>query len=392
MTDFGTYFDHAATTPVRPEVKTAMLPFFDIYFGNPGSLHQFGFSARDALEAARTTIAKTIGAHSKEIVFTASGTESNNLAIIGLAKRLHRLGKGNHIITSAIEHPSVLETCKNLQRSGFKVTFVPVDSSGRVNAEDVINAVEPETILVSIMHGNNVTGTMQPISEIGSRLKGSDVLFHCDAVQSYGKVPIDVSQWNVDLLTMNAHKIGGPKGVAALYIRKGIRLDPLIYGGGQERNMRSATQNVPGIVGFAKAAELANNEQMMEFQRLQDMRKRMIDRLLHTIPGCKINGDMDNCLPTHVNISIDQIEGQTLMLELDRLGFATSSGSACSSHDHEPSYVLLAMGKTNEIALESLRITLGKTTTRENVDALCAALEHIAGQLRLQAQVISGRF
>lgn len=395
MTEISRYFDHAATTVMRQEAAEAMMPYFLTDFGNPGSLHRLGYTAREALESARAAVAGTLGASAKEMVFTGSGTEANNLAVVGGARRMRRLGKGNHVVTSAVEHPSVREACKALEREGFRVTYVPVDSCGRVDPEEVRRAIEPDTILVSVMHANNVVGTVQPIAEIGRLLRGRGILFHSDAVQSYGKIPVDVEELQVDLLTVNAHKIGGPKGVAGLYVRKGVRIDPLTYGGGQERGLRPATPNVAGIVGFAKAAELAVADLPQERERLESLRKRLIDRLLASIPECKINGPSlpdrrrsdPECLPTHVNIGIDRIEGQALMLELDRLGFATSSGSACSSTDHEPSYVLLAMGKSREVALESLRITMGRTTTEQSVDELADALEVVAKKWRSAVSV-----
>lgn len=376
------YFDHAATTPLREEAFEAMQAYWMNEFGNPESLHQFGFQAKEALEAARDTIAETIGARSKEIIFTGSGTESNNMAVIGAARRMRKLGKGSHIVTSGIEHPSVREACLALAEEGFRVTVVPVDETGRVNAAEVERAIQEDTLLISIMHANNVTGTIQPIAEIADIARQKGVLLHTDAVQSYGKIPVDVEELKVDLMTINAHKIGGPKGVAALYIRRGVRIDPIVRGGGQERGLRSATHNVPGIVGFAKAAELAIQDLQQEKERIRGLRNLLRDRLLNTIPGCKINGHETECLPTHLNISMDRIEGQALMLELDRLGFATSSGSACSSTDSEPSYVLLEMGKSREVALESLRISMGRTTTRLSVTELADALVKVAADWR----------
>lgn len=390
MFDISRYFDHAATTPLREEVMEAMSRYWMQEFGNPGSLHHWGYQAKNGLETARETIARTIGARSKEIVFTGSGTESNNLAVLGAARRMRRLGKGAHIVTSGVEHPSVREACLALQEEGFRLTAVPVDESGRVNPADVERAIQPDTVLISIMHANNVTGTVIPIAQIGRIAKEKGVLFHSDAVQSYGKIPVLVDQLQVDLLTINAHKIGGAKGVAALYLRRGVRIDPLVHGGGQERGLRSATQNVAGIVGFAKAAELAVQEMQQEGERLNRLRNLLRDSLQESIKGCKINGEAADCLPTHLNISIDRIEGQALMLELDRLGFATSSGSACSSTDSEPSYVLLEMGKSREVALESLRISMGRTTTEASVLALADALRQAAAEWRSANSIPQG--
>ncbi|MFD1674414.1 cysteine desulfurase family protein, partial [Alicyclobacillus fodiniaquatilis] len=368
------YFDHAATTPMREEVWDLLHQFSRDVFGNPNSLHQFGHLAKYALEEARASVARSIGANETEIVFTGSGTEANNMAVIGAARRMRRLGKGNHIITSGIEHPSVLHTCRALEQEGFEVTYAPVDEAGLVAPAFIQAAIKGSTVLVSVMHANNVVGTIQPIEAIGAITRAKGVLLHTDAVQTYGKIPLDVAQLQVDLLTLNAHKIGGPKGIAALYVRTGTRLDPILHGGGQERAIRSGTQNVPGIVAFAKAATLASEEQPAFAERLHPLRERLLSQLQNSIPGCKLNGHATKTLPTCLNISIDQIEGQALMLELDRLGFATSSGSACSSTENEPSYVLLAMGKSREVAVESLRISLGRTTTKEAVDTFAVAL------------------
>lgn len=378
MPDVSRYFDHAATTPVRPEVWEAMGEYAVERFGNPNSLHQFGLEAKEALERARSVVAAFIGARDKEVFFTGTGTEANNLAVIGAARRLRRLGRGSHLITSAVEHPSVRKAMQSLEKEGFRVTQVPVDRFGRVDPEDVRRAMEPDTVLVSIMHANNVVGTVQPVEEIGAFTRERGIWFHVDAVQSFGKIPVDVERFRADLLTINAHKIGGPKGIAALYIRKGVRLDPLVYGGGQERGMRPGTQNVAGIVGFAKAVELSGAARPAETRRLTALRRRLENRLRHLVPELRINGHPDFVLPTVLNIGVPRIEGQALMLELDRLGFAVSSGSACSSTDHEPSYVLLAMGQSREEALESLRISLGWTTGEAAVDALADAVAQAA--------------
>ncbi len=382
MANIAYYFDHAATTPLRQEAYDVMKRFLLVDFGNPNSLHEFGFVAKEALDEARATIAKSIGASSTEIYFTGSGTESNNLVILGVARRLRKMKRGNEIITSCIEHPSVLKACDALEQDGFKVTKIPVDQDGLVDLNAIQHAIRRDTVLISIMHANNVVGTIQPIEEIGNIARKQGVLFHTDAVQTYCKIPMDVSALKADLITINAHKIGGPKGVAALYVKSGIRLEPLIFGGGQERNLRPATQNVPAICAFATAAKDTLREQPDEMRRLRELREYLLTTLLQRIPGCKQNGHRTSSLPTHINISIDQIEGQALMLELDRLGFATSSGSACSSTDHEPSYVLLAMTHSRDRALESLRITMGRTTTRESVTMLIKALEQVVATWR----------
>ncbi|MCF6093076.1 cysteine desulfurase [Microaerobacter geothermalis] len=364
------YFDHGSTTPLRQEVLDEMMPYFTLNFGNPSSLHQYGLKAKESLEIARATVARTINVNPREIIFTGSGTEANNLAILGTVRRLQRLKKGKHLITTGIEHASVLKTFKHLEKEGFEVTYLPVDPYGRVHLDEVKKSIRTDTLMVSIMHANNVIGTIQPISEIGRYLKEKNILFHTDAVQSYGKIPVNAQELHVDLLSINSHKIGGPKGVAALYMKKGIRIDPLYFGGEQERAIRPATQNVPGIVGFAKAAELAAKELEDEQKRLLKLRSHFISTLTKNIVGVKINGHPTQTLPNLINISVDNIEGQGLMLELDRLGLATSSGSACSSTDHEPSYVLLATNPSRQHALESLRITMGRTTTKDSVDKL----------------------
>jgi cysteine desulfurase len=370
------YFDHGATTPLLQEVFEAMVPYLLDYFGNPNSLHQAGLHAKETLESARSMIADSIGAKSREIIFTGSGTEANNMAIFGAARRLRKLGKGSHIITSQIEHASVLKPFKALEKEGFEVTYLPVDAYGRVSVEDLEQTLRPDTIFVSIMHANNVIGTIQPIAEIGRLLKQRRIVFHSDTIQSYGKIPVNVNELQVDLLSMNAHKIGGPKGVAALYVRNGIRLDPILYGGDQERGYRPATQNVAGIVGFAKAVELCMTELEAERIRLTTLRESFIREIREKIPGIRINGHPVEVLPNLINIGIENIEGQGLMLELDRMGYATSSASACSSTDHEPSYVLLATDPNRQRALEGLRITMGRTTNEESIRGLIEALIH----------------
>lgn len=385
------YFDHAATTPVRPEVLQAMEPYWNGHFGNPNSLHRFGMAAKEALEQARETVARCIGARAKEIIFTGSGTEADNLAVAGAARWLRERGKGNHVIISAIEHAAVREAARALQAEGFVISELPVDEHGLVSLEDVKRMVTEQTILVSIMHANNVVGTVQPLASIGAFLRKRGILLHSDAIQSFGKIPVNVEDLNVDLLSLNAHKIGGPKGVGALYLRKGIRVQPLVYGGGQERGIRPATQNVAGIVGFAKAAELAVLELPAERERVERLRQRLLQTLRSEIHGLIINGHEAQHLPHILNLSVAQIEGQALMLELDRLGFATSSGSACSSTSYEPSYVLLAMGASPERALESLRISLGRTTTEEAVDAFAAAFIQVVSRWRGEASDLPPR-
>lgn len=373
---FG-YFDYAAGSPMRREALEAYVRHAEDDFGNPSSLHGCGERARKTLERSRAAIAGTIGATAQEIVFTGTGTEANNLAVLGAARRMRRLGRGSGVVVSAVEHPSVREACRALAREGFSVMEVGVDETGRARVDELRAAVRPGTVLVSLMHANNVVGTLQPVEEAARIAHAEGALLHVDAVQSYGKVPVDIRRLGADLLTLNAHKIGGPKGVGALWARRGTRLDPPFFGGGHERGLRPGTQNVPGIVAFAVAAEAAAGELDRERARLSGLRKRLVERLLDRIPEVRINGpdDPDCCLPTFVNLGVRGIEGQALMLELDRRGFCASSGSACSASESRPSYVLTAMGQEGDTALESLRATLGAETSEASVDAFIAALE-----------------
>lgn len=375
------YLDHAATTPVDPKVLEAMLPYFVENFGNPSSIHSFGRDTRKVIEDARAMVAREIGAaEPREIIFTGSGSESDNLAIRGVAVAYRN--KGNHIITSAIEHHAVYDTCKALQKQGFEVTFVPVNSNGIVNPDDVMQALTDRTILVSIMHANNEVGAIQPIAAIGRLLKGRNVLFHTDAVQTVGTIPVNVAELSVDLLSMAAHKFYGPKGVGALYVRKGVKLEPLIYGGGQERSRRAGTENIAGIVGMAKALTLANADLEENQKRITALRDYLIDSVLNRFDHVRLNGDRYTRLPGNVNFSFEYIEGESLLLNLDLKGIAASSGSACTSGSLEPSHVLLAMGICHEIAHGSLRLTLGKSTTKEEIDYLLEVLPEIVAKLR----------
>jgi cysteine desulfurase len=375
------YLDHAATTAVDPEVLEAMLPYFTTNFGNPSSIYWLGRETRKAIEDARAIVATEIGAAApQEIVFTGSGSESDNMAIRGVA--LANRQKGNHIITSAIEHHAVLNTCHFLEQHGFKVTYLPVDVTGLVNPEDVLKALTPETILVTIMHANNEVGTIQPIAAIGKLLQERKILFHTDAVQTTGSIPVNVQDLSVDLLSMAAHKFYGPKGAGALYIRKGVRVNPLILGGGQERNRRAGTENIPGIIGLAKALQLANHGLEGKQKRLTELRDYLIDNILQRFDHVRLNGHRTERLPGNVNVSFEYIEGESLLLNLDLKGIAASSGSACTSGSLEPSHVLLAMGICHEIAHGSLRLTLGKDTTRAELDYLLEVLPGIVNKLR----------
>ncbi|NLJ74609.1 MAG: cysteine desulfurase NifS [Firmicutes bacterium] len=373
------YMDHAATTPVRPEVLEAMMPYFSVEFGNASSIYSWGRRAHHGLDQARDTIAGLIGARPEEIVFTASGSEAANMALKGAAWGLR--SKGNHIITTAVEHHAVLDSALWLEKNGFEVTFLPVDSEGRVSPEQVRDAIRPDTILVSVMHANNEVGTIQPIAEIGSVVKESGALFHTDAVQTMGVLDIDLSRLDIDLLSFSAHKFYGPKGVGALFVRKGVRLDPLVHGGAQERRRRAGTENVAGIVGMAKALELAVAEREVEVPRITKLRDQLI-RGLREIPHTRVNGSLSERLPNNVSVCFEFIEGESLLLNLDMRGIAASSGSACTSGSLEPSHVLLAMGLSHEIAHGSLRLTLGRENTENDIEYVLNELPDIVHRLR----------
>jgi len=375
------YFDYGATSPVRPEVLEAMLPFFATEYANSGSIHDFGKKSMEAIQRSRSQIASVLGASSpREIVFTSSGTEANNLAIIGTAKKRKKDGK--HIITSTIEHPSVLETCRALEKEGFSVTYLPVDSYGRVRPEDVRKALTEKTILVSIIAANNEVGTIQPIAEIAEIVKSSKALFHTDAVQYFGKVPFTVSDLGVDLLSIGSHKIYGPKGAGALYIKKGVRIEPLMYGGGQERGIRPSTLNTPAIIGFGAAAHLAGKEVEAESKRLAELRDYAFGRIQNEIGDVELNGHPTERLPGNLNLSFHGVEGQAILLELNRKQMYVSSGSACSAGKHAASHVLMALGKSPEVAYQSLRITFGRETSQVEVDQLIEELKKILAYFR----------
>ena len=375
------YLDHSSTTPVDPAVAEAMYPFFSDKYGNPSSLYTKGREAKKAMEEARQKVADLIGAKKEEVFFTGSGTESDNLAIKGIAYKNRE--KGNHIITSSIEHHAVLNTCKYLEKQGFDVTYLPVDNEGLVNPNDVENAITKKTILISIMHANNEIGTIQPIAEIGKIAKEKEIPFHTDAVQTAGKIPVNVDDLNVDLLSISGHKMYGPKGVGALYIRKGTRLEPLLHGGGHERNMRPGTENVPAIVGFGKAAELAK-EHLPEEDRLTVLRDSLIKSILE-IEDSYLNGHATKRLPNNANFRFSFIEGESMILTLDMNGVAASTGSACSSTSLEPSHVLGALGLKPEEAHGSLRLTLGTGNTQEDIDYVVSILPGIVKKLRMMS-------
>ena len=383
------YLDHAATTPTHPEVVKEMLPYFIDTFGNPSSIHSYGQEAKGAIEEARDKVAGLIGARDEEITFTSSGTEADNFAIKGVAFASEN--KGDHIITSSIEHHAVMETCKFLDKRGFRVTYLPVDEYGLVDPDDVKKAITDKTILISVMHANNEIGTIEPITEIGRIAREAGICFHTDAVQTAGHIPIDVDELGVDLLSMSAHKLYGPKGVGALYIRKGTRLIPFMHGGEQERRRRASTENVPGIAGFGKAAEVARQEMSEEAERLTNLRDKLIRNILEQIDHTSLNGHPEKRLPNNVNVSIDFVEGESMILNLDLEGICASTGSACSSSTLEASHVLLALGLSHEQAHGSLRFTLGKWTTEEEINRVLGALRRIVAKLRAMSPLLKSQ-
>lgn len=374
------YLDHAATTYVKPEVFEAMKPYFTEHFGNASSIYSLGRESKKAVEEAREKVAKALKAEAREIYFTGSGSEADNWAVKGVAAANRK--KGNHIITSAIEHPAIMNACKSLESQGFEVTYLPVDSDGTVSLEDLKKAIKDTTILISIMFANNEIGTIQPIQEIGALAREKGILFHTDAVQAVGNVDIDVNKLNIDLLSLSAHKFYGPKGVGALYVKKGVKITSFIHGGAQERGKRASTENLPGIIGLGKAIELAA-ENMEEYnKKLLDLRDKTIEGLMARIPYIRLNGHRSNRLPGNVNISFQYIEGESLLLMLDMQGVCGSSGSACSSGSLDPSHVLMAIGLPHEIAHGSLRLTFGDVNTQEDVDFILEEIPKIVSRLR----------
>ncbi len=380
------YLDYAATTPTHPEVMKAMLPYFTDAFGNPSSIHSFGQEAKGAIEKARNQVAALIGAKSEEVVFTGSGTEADNFALKGVA--LANQGKGNHIITSSIEHHAVLETCKFLEKQGFPVTYLPVDGYGMVDPSGVKKAITGKTILISVMHANNEVGTVEPIAEIGNIAREAEIYLHTDAVQTAGHIPVDVNKLNVDLLSISAHKLYGPKGIGALYIRKGTKVSSFMHGGDQERGKRASTENVPAIVGFGKAAEIAQREMLEEAQKLTVLRDQLIEGILKSIEHTQLNGHPVIRLPNNVNVSVDYVEGESMLLNLDLAGICASTGSACSSSDLAPSHVLVAMGLPHLQAHGSLRFTSGKWTAEEEINQVLNVLPGIVSKLRAMSPLI----
>ncbi|MBR6110056.1 MAG: cysteine desulfurase NifS [Clostridia bacterium] len=374
------YLDNAATTKLIPEVMNEMIPYMTEVYGNPSSPHYFGQQSAMGLDKARRRVADAINADPSEIIFMSGGSEADNTAIRGIAERYAK--KGRHIITTAVEHHAVLHTCQMLEKQGFEVTYLPVDEYGMVTVDQVREAMRDDTVLVTVMFANNEVGTIMPIPEIGALCHERKVFFHTDAVQAIGHLPIDVKAMNIDMLSMSAHKFHGPKGVGALYLRKGIVLPPLIYGGAQERNRRAGTENVPGIVGMGKAIELACTDLDKKMASMSALRDKLITELPKRIPEIKLNGHPTKRLPNNVNFSIKYIEGESILLMLDLNGIAASSGSACTSGSLDPSHVLLAMGLTHEVAHGSVRMTLCDETTEEDVDYVLEVLPKVAERLR----------
>lgn len=377
------YLDNAATTQVDPAVIKVMNEVMTEAFGNPSSVHRFGRKAKVYLDKARTQVAGLLGAEPAEIYFTSGGTESDNLALRGVAYA--RRKKGNHIITSQVEHHAILHTCEQLEKEGFKVTYLPVDEYGQVKVQDVKEAITPETILISIMYANNEIGTIMPISEIGKLAREKGIIFHTDAVQAAGQVQIDVNRDNIDLLSMTAHKIYGPKGSGVLYVRRGTYVLPMLFGGAQERQLRPGTEAMPGIAGLGMAAELARTNLAANAEHVSKLRDKLIAGLTEKIPYIKLNGHPSERLPNNVNVSISYIEGEGMLLSLDMAGIAASSGSACTSGSLDPSHVLLAIGLDHATAHGSLRLSLSHNTTDEDIDYVLDKLPAIVERLRMMS-------
>ena len=383
------YFDYAATTPTDPQVLEAMQPYFFDKFGNPSSIHSFGQEAKKAMEDARSKVASFLGAKEEEIVFTSGGTESDNFALLGILWA--NSAKGNHIITTAIEHHAILEPLHFLEKQGYQVTYVRPDKYGMVTPEDIAQAITNKTVLISVMHANNEIGTMQPIKEIGRLAREKSVYFHTDAVQTVGHVPVNVGDLNVDLLSLSAHKFYGPKGVGCLYVRKGTRLVSYLRGGGQERRRRASTENIPGIVGLGRAIELCKEKMGVEMKEQARLRDKLIMEIPKRIDRVYLNGHPTNRLPNNVNFSIEYIEGESMLLNLDMLGIAGSTGSACTSGDLEPSHVLLSIGRPHELCHGSLRLSLGRYTQEKEIDRFLEVFPNVVSKLRAMSPLYDAK-
>ena len=381
------YLDNAATTKLNPKVLDEMMPYLKGMYGNASSIYSIGRESRKAVDTARDRVAKALNANSSEIFFTSGGTESDNWGIKGVAFANQK--KGKHIITTNIEHHAVLHTCQYLEKQGFEITYLPVKENGIVNVNDLKKAIREDTILVSVMFANNEIGTVQPIKEIGEITKEKGIYFHTDAVQAIGNIPIDVNDLNIDLLSLSAHKFNGPKGVGALYIRRGVNIETLLHGGAQERNRRAGTENVAGIVGLGKAIEIATNDIEKKNKQLIELRDMIINGLVERIPDTRVNEDLENRLPGNVNVCFKYIEGESILLMLDMKGISASSGSACTSGSLDPSHVLLAIGLPHEIAHGSLRLTLSTENSKEDIEYLLEVLPPIVQRLRDMSPLIS---
>lgn len=374
------YLDNAATTKTRPEVVEAMLPYFTESYGNPSSVYTFSAKSKEAVTKAREIIADSLGVKSNEIYFTAGGSEADNWALVAAAEAYEARGK--HIITSKIEHHAILHTCEYLEKRGYEVTYLDVDENGVVKLDELKKAIRPDTILISIMFANNEIGTIEPIKEIGAIAKEHGILFHTDAVQAYGHVPISADEYNIDMLSASGHKINGPKGIGFLYIRKGVKIRSFIHGGAQERRRRAGTENVPGIVGFGKAVQLAMDEMEERTKKEVEMREYLMEKVLREVPFTRINGSRTSRLPNNINFAFQFIEGESLLIKLDMAGICGSSGSACTSGSLDPSHVLLAIGLPHEIAHGSLRLTLSEENTMEEMDITADKIKEIVAYLR----------
>ena len=374
------YLDNAATTRTAPEVVEAMVPYFSEHYGNPSSVYSLAGDSKKAITESRETIAKALGAKSNEIYFTAGGSEADNWALKAAAEAY--ASKGNHIITTKIEHHAILHTCEYLEKRGFEVTYLNVDENGVVRLEELKKAIRPTTILISVMFANNEIGTIEPIKEIGEIAKEHGILFHTDAVQAFGQVPISVDEYHIDMLSSSGHKLNGPKGIGFLYIRTGLKLRSFVHGGAQERKRRAGTENVPGIVGYGKAVERALDTLESRTAKERELRDYLIRRVLAEVPFTRLNGHRTNRLPNNANFSFQFVEGESLLIMLDMEGICASSGSACTSGSLDPSHVLLAIGLPHEIAHGSLRLTLGEETTREEIDFVVETVKKIVQKLR----------
>ena len=383
------YADNAATTRVDPRVLEKMLPFFSVDYGNASTLYKLGQRSHAALEEARKNVAAVIGAKPGEIFFTGSGTEADNMALRGMMHSKQAKGR-KHLITTTFEHPAVLQTARALEKEGFRVTYVPVDRTGIVDLQALEDAICEDTVLVSVMAANNEIGTIQPIAEIGRICRSKGVYFHTDAVQAYGHMPLNVDEMNIDMLSLSAHKICGPKGVGAIYIRSGLMLDPVITGGGQEKNRRSGTENVPGIVGLGEAARIKLEGMEQENERLRKMQRRLIDGVLSSVPECALTGHPENRLPGSCSFTFTAVEGESLVLLLDMKGICASTGSACSTGSLDPSHVLMAIGLSHETSHGSLRLSLGEFNTEEDVDYILQELPGVVARLRAMSPVWKG--